>query len=309
MIRICGRKVKAQTGKKTQTVNICTVANIHGIYEYLVRLHPPFITEDTLHQRDLGSIEELVAYLQSSHAGEVEQRPDRHSESASSRLTQGAVQPSTPVPDPPAKGLSSWEQEAKLATERCIDQFVADFMEFPYLHRVEHSIHCELFKMLSSRESLGQRYPMGRWTSQPIHKEWPEYVPRPEKGTRRGNFDLCILAPERFKSCAFNDFREGRIRPSIVIEIGLDYDLEHLQQDAAKLRNSGIENSYLVHLVRQDVADDFEKLEEFLLNCGVRNAYARLTSSRAFYKLLDDREIRNVALPLTEPWLAQTSVL
>jgi hypothetical protein len=142
---------------------------------------------------------------------------------------------------------------------------------------------------------------MGQSKSQLIHKEWPEYIPRPEKGTRRGNFDLCILAPEQIKSCSFKDFREGRIRPSIVIEIGLDYGLRHLRQDAAKLTNSGIENSYLVHLVRQDVANNFEKVEEFLLTCGIRNVYARLSGSRVFYKLLNDREIRNVALPFGEP--------
>ena len=303
MIYICGRKVKVQTGTKSQTVNICTAANIHGAYEYIVRLHPPFITDDTLRQQHFGSIEELVAYLQRRHYGQVEQSPVRHSGPAPASSTQERVRPSAPLPVPPVKGLpaSSWEQNAKLATEQCIDQFVAEFMEFPYLHRVEHSIHCELFKILSSRKIFSRTYPMGRWMSQPVHKEWPEYIPRPEKGTRRGNFDLCVLAPEHFRSCAFNDFRQGRIRPSIVIEVGLDYDLAHLSQDAAKLKNSGIENSYLVHLVRQDVADDFAAVEKFLLNCGVRIAYARLNSSRAFYKLLNDGEIKSVALPLTEP--------
>ena len=303
MIYICGRKVKVQTGTKSQTVNICTGTNIHGVYEYIVRLHPPFITEDTLRQQHFGSIEDLVAYVQRSHYGQVEQTPVRHPGSAPASLTQERVRTSAPLPGPPVKGLpaSSWEQNAKLATEQCIDQFVVEFMEFPYLHRVEHSIHCELFKIMSGRKIFSRTYPMGRWMSQPVHKEWPEYIPRPEKGTRRGNFDLCVLAPERFRSCAFNDFREGRIRPSVVIEVGLDYDLAHLSQDAAKLKNSGIENSYLVHLVRQDFADDFAAVEKFLLNCGIRVAYARLTSSRAFYKLLNDAEIKSVALPLTEP--------
>ncbi|MBZ5515443.1 MAG: hypothetical protein LAN62_11520 [Acidobacteriia bacterium] len=303
MIHISGRKVKVQTGTKSQTVNICTDANIHGVYEYIVRLHPPFITEDTLRQQHFSSIEDLVAYLQHNHYGQVEQTAVRHSVSAPTSLTQERVRPLAPLPGPPVKGLpaSSWEQNAKLATEQCIDQFVAEFMEFPYLHRVEHSIHCELFKILSSRKIFSRTYPMGRWMSQPIHKEWPEYIPRPEKGTRRGNFDLCVLAPEHLRSCAFNDFRQGRIRPSIVIEVGLDYDLAHLSQDAAKLKNSGIENSYLVHLVRQDFVDDFAAVEKFLLNCGIRSAYARLTSSRAFYKLLNDSEIKSAAVPFTEP--------
>ena len=141
---------------------------------------------------------------------------------------------------------------------------------------------------------------MGRWLTQPIHKEWPEYIARPEKGNRRGNFDLSVLAPERLKSCSFSDFRVGRVRPSIVIEVGLDYVLAHLTADAAKLKNSGIEDSYLVHLVRQDVTDNFDAVEQFLLGCGLRAGYARLTSNRAFYKLTNDEKIRSVEVPFTE---------
>ena len=141
---------------------------------------------------------------------------------------------------------------------------------------------------------------MGRWLTQPIHKEWPEYLARPEKGNRRGNFDLSVLAPERLKSCSFLEFREGRVRPSIVIEVGLDYDLAHLKKDAAKLQNSGIEDSYLVHLVRHDVADNFDAVEQFVLGCGLRTGYVRITNTRAFYKLTNDEKIRSVEVPFTE---------
>jgi len=194
-------------------------------------------------------------------------------------------------------GASAWERTAKLAVEQAIDQLVLEFMEFPYLHRVEHSIHCELFRILSNRKIFSRTYPMGRWVSQPVHKEWPEYLPRPEKGNRRGNFDLCVLSPESLRTCSFEEFRAGRIRPSIVIEIGLDYDLSHLRADAEKLKNSGISASYLVHLVRQDVGDDFDAVEEFLLQVEAKAAYARLTSSHAFYKLINDDEIQSIEAP------------
>jgi hypothetical protein len=133
---------------------------------------------------------------------------------------------------------------------------------------------------------------MGRWLSQSVHKEWPEFLARPENRGRRGNFDLAVLAPHLLEACSFVDFRQGRIRPSVAIEIGLDYSLrDHLALDVAKLKNSGIQNSYVIHLVRQDVGDDFEALEQFVTACEIKTAYARVTSSRAYYKLVNDDKI------------------
>lgn len=304
MLHICGRKVKVQTGTKSQTVNICTSDNIHGDYDYIVRLRPPFISENTLSERDFPSIDDLVRYLQRQHFGEIEKTPVIRSSASAQPVSHGvsrdrsqAVTTRVRV-DPQPR--SSWESNARVAVEQSIDQFILEFIEFPYLHRVEHSVHCELFQVLARRKIFSRTYPMGRWLTQPIHKEWPEYLPRPEKGNRRGNFDLSILAPERLNSCSFSDFREGRIRPSIVIEVGLDYDLDHLTADADKLKNSGIDDSYLVHLVRQDVADDFDAVERFLLGCGLKTAYARLTSRTAFYKLTSDEKVRSVDIPFTE---------
>jgi len=52
--------------------------------------------------------------------------------------------------------------------------------------------------------------------------------------------------------------------------------------------------------VRQDVTDNFDAVEQFLLECGLRTGYARLTSARAFYKLMSDEKIRSVEIPFTE---------
>lgn len=73
VIDICGRKVKVQTGTKSQTVNICTSANVNGQYDYIVRLRPPFISTETLLRQTFSSIEGLVRYLERNHAGEIEQ--------------------------------------------------------------------------------------------------------------------------------------------------------------------------------------------------------------------------------------------
>jgi hypothetical protein len=75
MILICGRKVKVQTGTKSQTVNICSSANIHGQYDHTVRLRPPFISTETLLRQTFSSIEDLVRYLERHNLGEIEQTP------------------------------------------------------------------------------------------------------------------------------------------------------------------------------------------------------------------------------------------
>ncbi len=85
-----------------------------------------------------------------------------------------------------------------------------------------------------------------------------------------------------------------------MIEVGLDYDLAHLTADATKLKNSGIQDSYLVHLVRQDVSDNFDAVEQFLSSCGTKIGYARLSSSRAFYKLINEVAVQAVEIAPSE---------
>ena len=146
----------------------------------------------------------------------------------------------------------SWLPQAKLLVEQSIDQLIQEFIEFPYLHRVEHSIHFQLFHILLTHEELAQRVPFGAelGVTQLIHKEWPESIAR--KGNRRGNFDLAVLSPQQLKGCTTTDaFRDGLLHVPIVIEMGLDYDAEHLAGDVIKLVNSKPKHGYLVHLVRE----------------------------------------------------------
>lgn len=75
MISICGRKVKVQTGTHSQTVNVCSVANVHGQYDYRVRLTPPFTSELALLNEGFQTIEQLVHYLCRHHSGNLEQSP------------------------------------------------------------------------------------------------------------------------------------------------------------------------------------------------------------------------------------------
>jgi len=80
MLILFDRKIKIQTSAKSQTVNICTKENKFGIYEYKVRLHPPFFVKpDNLVEKRFGNIQEIVTYLQEQHNSQqaeiVQQNP------------------------------------------------------------------------------------------------------------------------------------------------------------------------------------------------------------------------------------------
>ena len=279
MFTIASRRSKVATGARTQTVNICTSANQDGVYDYIVRLRPPFTTEDELAAQGFASIESLLDYLQVHHGADIEKAPGKG--------PSGIAGPAAP--------LSAWEDAARTAVEAAIDQLVLEFVEHPYLHRVEHSLHCRLYQLMAAKPALRGTLPFGRWVTQPIHKEWPEWVVRPEKDTR-GGYDLAVLSPQVVEGASLDDFLQGRLRPFIAIEIGLDYKYDHLDQDIRKLENSGIPDSYILHLVRQDVTDDFPGVERRLLGCGFRTAYVHHLGTRARFKLVGDDNIREGAL-------------
>jgi hypothetical protein len=288
MFEVGERRIKVVTGRRTQTVNICTSAGQAGEYEYVLRLRPPFTSESELVSQAFSSIDQLTAYVRLVHGGELEKTPGLE-----------ATQQAGPSAGSEARGidlshvpLSAWAEKARAATESAINQLVFEFAEHPYHHRREHSIHCRLFELMADRPDLQVELPFGKWATQPIHKEWPEYAVRPEKGNRRGNFDLVVLSPELIREATLDEFLSGTIRPSLVIEMGLDYRYDHLMKDVRKLKNSGIRDSYVIHLVRQDVPDNFESVEGLLLDCGFRSAYVRHMGSRVRYKLVEDTRIR-----------------
>src|SRR5471030_3282732 len=119
----------------------------------------------------------------------------------------------------------SWLQEAIQATERSIDALVREFLEAPYLHRVEHSLHMRLWDLLRSQSGdFAGTFHLGDdlAVTQLVHKEWPETFARPEKNNRRGNFDIVVLSPKLLAGCqTIEEFREGRLPAPIVVEMGL----------------------------------------------------------------------------------------
>jgi hypothetical protein len=171
-------------------------------------------------------------------------------------------------------------------------------MEEPFLHRVEHSVHAQLFSMLTRHRELSESYPIGTTgrRTQLVHKEWPETIADVASGSnKRGNFDLAIIAPAQLADATLDHIRTGSIAAGIVIEMGLNYPLSHLDQDYHKLVSSQVAAGYLVHLAR-DVRRS-EEVEKFLLsgdrNPQVKVAYAHCgeRDDRA-YKLVNDTHIR-----------------
>jgi hypothetical protein len=144
---------------------------------------------------------------------------------------------------------------AKDAVERSIDGLLEEFLKRPYLHRVEHSLHCRFFQIMSSSETgVNREIPVGNSLAitQLIHKEWPS-----SRGeTRRGNFDFAILSSAQLTQISnLAKFREGFVPAQIAIEIGLDYGAEHLAGDLKKLSNSP-HCGYIIHLLRGHKLDD-----------------------------------------------------
>ncbi len=242
MFSVGEHRVKVVTGQKTQTINAGlmgrTISGSCGCE------HPTFVGESDLTGAALGSVEALVEFLQEHYSGEIERSP--------ATATRPAPVPRQARSSVPVGEDDAWTKRAVVLVEHAIDQFVIEFAELPYLHRVEHSLHCELYALLTANRTLGCPYPLahGGRRSQLVHKEWPEPVPRPEKGNCRGNVDIAVLHPQALFEAGIDQFREGRIRPVIAVEIGLNYSLTHLSDDVAKLTNSGVEHSYVIHLVR-----------------------------------------------------------
>jgi hypothetical protein len=149
----------------------------------------------------------------------------------------------------------AWVSDAVPLVEDAIGSLVDRFVKAPYLHRVEHSFHAELISELRRHDQLRACVEIGAsgLTTQLIHKEWPETVVRVGRGKtveRRGRFDIVVLAPAQFEKVTLEQFLQGRIEPPIVIEVGLDYGLKHIEGDIDKFLTSNVQHPYLIHLSR-----------------------------------------------------------
>ena len=73
-IQFADRNIYLVTGRKSQTINVCTMENIRGKYEWIIRLSEGhFITGD--HIRRQTNREELVSWLTCVKSSKIEKRP------------------------------------------------------------------------------------------------------------------------------------------------------------------------------------------------------------------------------------------
>jgi len=237
-----GKRIKIVTGRKTQTVNVYGDNNTEGFYSHKVRISSPteFVAEDLLAQRNLQTIADLVQYLETTHHGVLEVAASRITPAVFSRKHKAEVSP-------------SWCDSIAGYVEQALNAVVTDFQINPYRHRVEHSIHCQLYMELLKCPGLDGHHTIANHNIGFIHKEYPETTSRPEKDGRRGNFDMAIIGPvdEAAVNLEIKDFMVGLIKPGIALEVGLDYGASHLHSDWEKLKNSNIKRGYLLHLGRE----------------------------------------------------------
>src|SRR5437016_7962145 len=247
VLRIGDRTVYLVRGKgKSDTVNVCDANSRRGQYDWIIRvLKPTTISEDALSR--FNEVRALVDWLKNQPDVVIQQQPETE-ESPATIVTP-------PVQTAYDASTDTWTQEAKWLVEHTLEQLAHEVMEFPYLHRREHSLHARLFAMLAGQPHFSRLVPLGKagLLTQTIHKEWPETKPR--EARKRGNFDLAILAPEQLKTARLDEFLQGRLPAPIVIEIGLDYDAGHLAEDEEKLANSEVAYPYLVHFERERYPD------------------------------------------------------
>jgi hypothetical protein len=288
MTTVEGRNIYLVKGKgRSNTVNICDANNRRGQYDWIVRfIEPtPFVTEHEVEQ--FKTVRELVDNLE-RRGGIIEQKPPAE-----------VPDSKPPIPDSELAYdhlKDPWIQEAKWHVEHALDQLVHEFVEFPYLHRVEQSLHARLFQMLSSQPHFSRLFPLRHNAaySQTVHREWPEAKMRPTS-TKRGNFDLAIIAPDQLQRTVIADFKDGRLAAPIAIEMGVDGSVTHLADDIEKLLNSEIPYAYLVHFLRESYLHP--QCESLVLQPGgnVKITYVRLLRGEVFFKLLADDEIKSRA--------------
>jgi hypothetical protein len=239
---VAGRVVTVRAGMKSQTINVCTSRQVVGDYEAVYRLPIESAIEGVGDLPAMATLAEFDQWL-------IERNAVAEGSSAARGATSRRA-PLVPVPDG-----DEWVSAVVPLVEQAIGRLTDSFVKDPYLHRVEHSLHADLIAELRTYEPLQRRVGIGRsgWATQLIHKEWPEMTPRVDRGKtieRRGLFDVVVLAPSQLGQANLEQFRQGRIAPPIVIEIGLDYGLAHLDGDVDKFVTSKVPHPYLLQFSR-----------------------------------------------------------
>ena len=171
VLQINGRRVFIVTRWISQTVNFCREGNARSEYEYILRLPiSQKVAADDLVNFQL--VEEAITWLVGNRGAAIERSPslDADCDSFDSELKS----------EPPVVATdneASWIQRARRLTELSIDELLLEFLDMPYLHRVEHSVHTRLCAILGGHPHFDRHVLLGGGLSltQTIHKEWPRH--------------------------------------------------------------------------------------------------------------------------------------
>lgn len=281
------RKVKLVRGPNTQTVNVYENRDENDIHMDKVRIagEDLFVTDEFLQAQKFSSADEMISFLITERGGRVEQVIGE-----TGYTSPKSMHPLISVDD-------LWTEAIIPEVEKAINRLVDEFVQLPYLHRVEHSLHCQLYGFLVESSLLAGVVNYGEVIARTVQKEWPETLPRRDEkdpDRKRGNFDLAILGPpalDKGNHMTIEDFKDGRIRPAVVIEVGLDYPLKHLAHDVTKLTHSEVRHGYLVHLARPrgEPRKDVEEYVERLIGSEGQNGAHRIAYAQVDEKRKDIR--------------------
>ncbi len=238
--------IKLQTGVKSQTVNICHPNSRSTDYEHKFRIVDP---AEFLSVADLTTCDSVGNLIR-----DVTTRGFREEPGGSHGTLMSVLPPH-----------ESWGTPLVPLIDDAIAGLVESFLGHPYRHRVEHSLHCDLFARLTDAVQQGQSQSLvelDEFAYGCVQKEWPETIARADKNGRRGNFDLSILTPPApEQTITLDHFLGGCIRPFAAFELGLDYGEDHFSNDCDKLENSKISNAYVLHFARRDNAAQEQAIE------------------------------------------------
>lgn len=138
------------------------------------------------------------------------------------------------------------------AVNRAVLALGESFRERPFLHRVEHSLHCELYMLIQKELECmpdHDRFVMTKdgFETQLIHKEWP-HQDGIDDSRRRGNYDLVVLDRASLAACTEKDYQDGRnVAIHSVFELGMNYDTDHLYKDYKTLQKTTAKNKWIIH--------------------------------------------------------------
>jgi hypothetical protein len=178
-----------------------------------------------------------------------------------------------------------WCPTAVEAVEKSITQLFEEFIQHPFTHRREHSLHVDLYHHLLAQQPLSKRYRIGAtaFETRLVHKEWPTTtkIALTGKAPTRQSYDIGILSPAALIDISTEDFARGTPPATIAIELGLDYGFHHLDGDLKKFERNDVQYAYIVHLsrVRTKQSVEIERLIEAAESTKVKTAFAHLDVS------------------------------